>query len=145
VSDDPNEEQASSFGSTVIVVNRTKAMMLGATWNGAHYTFKPGQTSGVPMEVAIAAYKQNPLHGSEDALGDDQAFVSLVGIKGAKSPYGDCSPQEQSDAGERINRREMSGDGARAVRRNAGAANRADARIGAERSDLTADALTRTD
>jgi len=139
-----SEENVSSFGSTVVVVNRTKATILGATWDGAHYKFKPGATSGVPMAVAIAAYKQNPLHGSEDPLGDAEAFVSLIGIKGAKSPYGDCSPQEQSDSGERLNRKEIAGDGAKAVRRNAGAANRADARIGAEHSDLSADTVTQT-
>jgi len=145
VSDENHEEQASSFGSTVIVVNRTKKTTLGATWDGAHYTFRPGATSGVPRPVAIAAYKQNPLHGSEDPLGDAEAFTSLIGIKGAPSPYGDCSPQEQNTAGERLKRNEIAGDGARAKPRNAGAANRADARIGAEHSDLTADALTRTD
>lgn len=142
MSDQDETEQASSFGSTVTVFNRTKGI-LGATWDGAHYTFKPGQTSGVPKPVAIAAYKQNPLWGSEDALGDADAFVSLIGIKGAPSPYGDCSPQEQSPAGERLNRSAIAGDGAKAKPRNAGATNRADARIGAERSDLTADTLTR--
>ncbi len=143
---DPNEEQvSSSFGDTVTVVNRTKGSILGATWNGTHYKFKPGATSGVPRIVAIKAYKENPLHGSEDPLGDADAFASLIGIKGAPEPYGDCSPQEQSTAGERLNRSAIAGDGAKAKPRNAGATNRADARIGAEKSDMTADTLTRTD
>lgn len=136
------EEQASSFGSTVIVVNRTKGV-LGATWDGAHYKFKPGPTSGVPRPVAEAAYRQNPLHGSEDVLGDSDAFTSLIGIQGAKLPYGDCTPQEQSTVGERLNRPGIAGDGAKAKPRNAGATNRADARMGAEKSDLSADTLTR--
>ncbi len=135
---DQETEQASSFGSTVVVVNRTKSV-LSATWDGTHYHFKPGPTSGVPRPVAIAAYKQNPLWGSEDPLGDADAFVSLIGIKGAPSPYGDCSPQDQSPAGERLKRSEIAGDGAKAKPRNAGAANRADARIGAEKSDLMSD------
>ncbi len=119
---DENEEQGTSFGGTVVIVNRTKKDVLGATWDGAHYKFKPGPTSGVPLAVAVAAYKQNPLHGSEDMLGDTEAFVSLIGIKGAKPPYSDCSPLEQSNAGERLNRKEIAGDGARAKPRNAGAA-----------------------
>lgn len=142
---DEQEEQASTFGNTVTIVNRTKGQRLSATWNGTHYHFKPGPTHGVPMDVAIAAYKQNPLAGSEDPLGDSEAFTSLIGIKGAPSPYGDCAPQEQSNSGERLNRRAIVGDGATAKARNAGAPNRADARIGAEKSDLSADTMTRTD
>lgn len=142
---EPEDASSSSFGDTVTVVNRTKGTRLGATWDGAHYHFKPGPTHGVPKTVAIAAYMQNPLNGSEDPLGDAEAFTSLIGIKGAPSPYGDCSPQEQSTSGERLNRKAIVGDGATAKQRNAGGANRADARIGAERSDLSADALTRTD
>jgi len=132
----------SQFGDTVTLVNRTKETR-SCQWDGAHYQFESGEHQNVPLPVAVAAYRQNPLHGSEDPLGDELAFESLFGIKEAKEPYNAISPVTQSNAGERLNRSLIAGDGAKAVRRNAGATNRADARMGSERSDMSVEAMTK--
>ena len=133
----------SQFGDTVVLVNRTKKTILMAQWDGAHYRFEPGEHQNVPVTVAIAAYKQNPIHGTEDPLGDPNIFESLFGIKGAQAPFGDVSPVEQSDAGERINRSLVAGVGAKVKKLNAGGVNRNDARMGTDVVDLSADTTTR--
>ncbi len=132
----------SQFGDTVTLVNRT-AERRSCQWDGIHYHFVSGETHGVPLTVAIAAYRQNPLHGSEDPLGDEGAFESLFGIVGASEPYGQITPVKQSTTGERLRRQQIAGEGAKAKPMNAGAANRADARLGAERSDMSIEAMTK--
>lgn len=135
----------SQFGDTVTLVNRTKKTVLSCQWDGTHYHFDPGPTPNVPLAIAIAAYRQNPLHGSEDPLGDPDAFVSLIGLEKRPAPYGDTSPLEQSKAGERMDRSQLAHSGKEATRRNAGAPTRGDARLGTEKVDLSSDAHTRTD
>jgi hypothetical protein len=130
------------FGDTVAVVNRT-TKPLAAQWDGAHYHFAPGETPNVPIAIAVAAVKQNPLLGSEDPLGDPNIFTSLIGIKGARDPFGDCSPLEQSTAGERIDRTKVMGLGRKVKSLNAGSPTHFDARQGVENVNLQDDAERR--
>jgi len=130
------------FGDTVLLVNRT-TKMLSAQWDGTHYHFEPGETPNVPTAIAVAAVKQNPLLGSEDPLGDPNLFTSLFGIKGARDPFGDCSPLEQSNAGERIDRTKVLGVGRKVKGMNAGGPTHFDARQGVETVNLQDDAERR--
>ena len=130
------------FGDTVLLVNRS-SKVLSAQWDGTHYHFEPGETPNVPVPIAIAAVKQNPLHGSEDPLGDPNVFQSLFGIKGASHLFGECSPLEQSAAGERIDRSKVMGLGAKARRVNAGGPTHFEARMGGETVNLEDDAQRR--
>jgi len=127
------------FGDTVTVVNRT-SKVLSAQWDGAHYHFEPGETPNVPVTIALAAVRKNPLLGSEDPLGDPNVFVSLIGIRGARDPFGDCSPLEQSNAGERIDRAKVTGLGRKVKSMNAGGPTHFDARMGMDKVDLQDDA-----
>ena len=128
------------FGSNVTVVNRTQRTILSATWDGTHYHFEPGETQNVPLDIAVAAYKQNPIHGTEDPLGDPDIIQSLIGIKGAREPFGNIEPIEQSKAGERLNRSMVMGLGADVKPINAGAPTYFDAKMGVEKVDLQDDA-----
>lgn len=128
------------FGDTVALVNRT-SKPLAAQWDGTHYQFDPGETPNVPLSIAIAAVKQNPLLGSEDPLGDPNVFLSLFGIKGARDPFGDCAPLEQNTAAaERIDRSKVMGPGRRVKALNAGGPTHFDARMGTETVNLQDDA-----
>jgi len=128
------------FGDTVALVNRS-SKALSAQWDGAHYHFEPGETPNVPVAIAVAAVKQNPLLGSEDPLGDPNIFQSLFGIKGARDPFGDCSPLEQNtEAGERIDRKKVMGLGRKVKAMNAGGPTHFDARMGTEVVNLQDDA-----
>ena len=129
-----------SFGDNVTLVNRTRATILSAQWDGAHYHFEPGETQNVPLNIAIAAYKQNPIHGTEDPLGDPEQIHSLFGIVGAKPPYGDVSPVEQSRAGERLNRSLIMGLGRDATRMDAGGPSYFESKLGTEKVNLQDDA-----
>jgi len=128
------------FGDNVTVVNRTQRSILSAQWDGAHYHFEPGETQNVPLPIAMAAYKQNPIHGTEDPLGDPNLIQSLIGIKGARMPYGDVAPIEQSTAGERLNRAMVLGLGGDVKPINAGGPTYFDARAGTETVNLQDDA-----
>jgi hypothetical protein len=128
------------FGDTVTLVNRTKGSTLIATWDGMHYHFEPGEHPNVPREIAIAAYKQNPIHGTEDPLGDPDIIQSLFGIVGARAPFGDVSPVEQSAAGERLNRRLVMGIGGQVTPINAGGPSYFDAKLGTDTVNLQDDA-----
>jgi hypothetical protein len=130
------------FGDTVPLVNRT-SKVLSAQWDGTHYHFEPGETPNVPVPIAIAAVRQNPLHGSEDPLGDPNIFVSLFGIKGASHLFGDCSPLEQSNAQERIDRSKMMGLGKQAKKVNAGGPTHFEAKLGVDVVNLADDAERR--
>jgi hypothetical protein len=128
------------FGNLVTLVNRTQRSTLTAVWDGQQYHFEPGEHPNVPLVIAEAAYRQNPLHGSEDPLGDPQFVESLFGIKGANAPFGNVTPIEQSNAGERINRKLVAGVGRRAKALDAGGANYFDAKMGTEKVNLEDDA-----
>jgi hypothetical protein len=128
------------FGDNVTVVNRTQRSILSAQWDGAHFHFEPGETQNVPLPIAMAAYKQNPIHGTEDPLGDPNLIQSLIGIKGARLPYGDIGPVEQSTAGERLNRSMVMGLGADVKQINAGGPTYFDAKAGTESVNLQDDA-----
>jgi hypothetical protein len=130
------------FGDTVPLVNRT-SRVLSAQWDGTHYHFEPGETPNVPVPIAIAAVKQNPLLGSEDPLGDPNIFVSLFGIKGASHLFGDCSPLEQSGAGERIDRSKIMGLGKKGRPVNAGGPTHFEAKLGVDTVNLADDAERR--
>jgi hypothetical protein len=130
------------FGDTVLLVNRT-SKVLSAQWDGTHYHFPPGETPNVPLAIAVAAFKQNPLMGSEDPLGDPNLIPSLIGIKDARAPYGDCSPLEQSPAIERLDRSKMAHSGRNARRVNAGGPTHFEARLGGETVNLQDDAESR--
>ncbi len=128
------------FGDTVTVVNRTRKSILTATWDGMHYHFEPGTTPNVPRDIAIAAYKQNPIHGTEDPLGDPDIIESLIGIVGYRDPFGNVAPIEQSQAGERINRAMVMGLGTGAERLDAGGPSYFEAKLGADKVNLQDDA-----
>jgi hypothetical protein len=128
------------FGDNVTLVNRTSKSTLTATWDGSHYHFEPGEHPNVPREIAIAAYKQNPIHGSEDPLGDPDIIESLFGIKGLRLPFGNVTPIEQSEAGERLDRSRMMGLGTAATKIDAGGPSYFDARMGTEKVNLQDDA-----
>jgi hypothetical protein len=121
-------------------LNRTQRSILSATWDGTHYHFEPGETDNVPLPIAMAAYKQNPIHGTEDPLGDPEIIQSLFGIKGAREPYGTVDPIEQSHAGERLNRSMVMGLGADVKPLNAGGPTYFDAKMGTESVNLQDDA-----
>jgi hypothetical protein len=128
------------FGDTVTLVNRTKGTTLSAMWDGTHYHFEPGEHPNVPRTIAIAAYKQNPIHGTEDPLGDPDIIQSLFGIVGARLPFGEVTPIEQSPSGERINRSLVMGLGGTARPLNAGGPTYFDAKLGTESVNLQDDA-----
>jgi len=128
------------FGDNVTLVNRTSKSILTATWDGMHYHFEPGAHPNVPREIAIAAYKQNPIHGTEDPLGDPDIIESLIGIVGLKYPFGNVTPIEQSKAGERLDRRRVMGLGTAATPIDAGGPSYFDAKMGTEKVDLQDDA-----
>lgn len=128
------------FGDNVTLVNRTARTNLVATWDGMHYTFEPGAHPNVPREIAVAAYKQNPIHGTEDPLGDPDIIESLFGIVGARQPFGNVTPIEQSTAGERLNRSMVMGLGANVTPMNAGGPSYFDAKMGTDKVDLQDDA-----
>jgi hypothetical protein len=133
-------ENMAQFGDNVTLVNRTSKSTLTATWDGMHYHFEPGETPNVPREIAIAAYKQNPIHGTEDPLGDPDIIESLFGIVGYKHPFGNVVPIEQSAAGERINRSLVMGLGTEAKRVDAGGPSYFEAKLGADKVNLQDDA-----
>lgn len=128
------------FGDNVTLVNRTSRTTLSAMWDGMHYHFEPGEHPNVPLVIATAAYKQNPIHGTEDPLGDPEIIESLFGIKGARAPFGNITPVEQSNAGERLDRRRMMGVGRDARTLDAGGPTYFDARLGTETVNLQDDA-----
>lgn len=128
------------FGDNVTLVNRTHGTTLVATWDGMHYHFEPGEHPNVPREIAVAAYKQNPIHGTEDPLGDPDIIESLFGIVGARAPFGNVTPMEQSTAGERLNRSMVMGIGGTVKPINAGGPTYFDAKMGTEKVDLQDDA-----
>ena len=129
------------FGENVTLVNRTKRSVLTVVWDGQQFHFAPGEHPNVPLVIAEAAYRQHPLHGSEDPLGDPQFHDSLFGVKGAQPPFGNVTPVEQSAAGERINRKLVAGVGRNAKPMDAGGANAFDAKIGTENVNLADDAV----
>jgi hypothetical protein len=128
------------FGDNVTLVNRTKSTTLEAMWDGMHYHFEPGEHPNVPREIAIAAYKQNPIHGTEDPLGDPNVIESLFGIVGARPPFGTVTPIEQSTAGERLDRSRVMGLGSDVKPLNAGGPTYFDAKMGTDKVDLQDDA-----
>src|SRR5262245_3247187 len=130
------------FGDTITLVNRT-SKVLSAQWDGTHYHFEPGETPNVPFNIARAAYVQNPLMGSEDPLGDPNLIPSLFGMKGAREPFGDCSPLEQSPAVERLDRKKMPHSGRSARTVNAGAPSRFEAQLHGDSVNLQDDAESR--
>lgn len=132
------------FGDTVTLVNRTRSTTLEAMWDGMHYHFEPGEHPNVPREIAVAAYKQNPIHGTEDPLGDPEFVLSLFGIVGARQPFGNVTPIEQSAAGERIDRSRVMGLGGEARRIDAGGPSYFDAKLGTETVNLQDDAEANT-
>lgn len=74
----------------VILVNRTDAN-LEACWGGRRYPLKPGDNP-LPLRVAEAAKRQNPIMGSGTNLWD---MEFLVGIRELGDPVG---PVKQSDS-----------------------------------------------
>lgn len=134
-----DEHDDTQFGESVTAVNRTKGE-LRCQWDGAHYRFKPGKNHGVPINVALAACRQNPLMGSEHPY-DPMEYESLMGIVG-HSRFGDCSPTTQNDAaGERVDRKRWAGvENAKA--RNAGGPTYFDGMAGVN-VDTSADTITR--
>ena len=127
-------------GDTVTLVNRTSKSVLTATWDGMHYHFEPGEHPNVPREIAIAAYKQNPIHGTEDPLGDPDIIQSLFGLVGVRDPFGPVAPGEHSAAGERLNRAMVMGLGTEAKRVDAGGPTYFEAKLGTAQVNLQDDA-----
>ena len=88
-----------SFGDTVTLINRT-SKVLSVRFDGRDYPIDPGENLGFPRTWVWYAKQQNKRMGSEH-LYDPNQYVSLVGVKDTKD---DCSPIEQSDAPQCLDR-----------------------------------------
>ena len=83
-----------AFGDTVTLVNRTsKTLIPGVRFDGREYPIEPGENSGFPKAWVPFAKSQNKLLGSQQPF-NPTAYISLVGVKDTKD---DCSPIEQSN------------------------------------------------
>ena len=89
----------------VTLVNRT-SKELRALWNGIRYPLAAHSKQALPVIVAEAAKRQNPLMGSEDPR--DGSMEYLVGIE---EQGDDCSPIEQAPAIEKWDRKKLPGAG----------------------------------
>lgn len=81
----------------VTLTNRTSKTLRGV-WDGRHYDIVPGKHS-FPEIMAIKFRDQNPIMGSEDPRTLQCDY--LIGIEELSD---DCSPIEQTDAKQRIDR-----------------------------------------
>lgn len=84
------------------VVNRTSKNLM-VTWDGKRITLVPGKNA-LPAVVAEAAKRQNPIMGSEDPVSLQMRY--LVGIEEQED---DCTPIEQSNSVQRIDRSKLHG------------------------------------
>jgi hypothetical protein len=93
----------------VTIVNRT-SKPLEAIWDGRRYELKPGKNS-LPDLIARKAMEQNPILGTETiySIGNCQSLLGVVEWNN------DCSPLEQSDAIERLDRSKLGGVASEAV------------------------------
>lgn len=82
----------------VTLVNRTSRTLEGM-WDGKTHTVAPKSRNSLPLIVADAIKRKNPIMGSDDKLTGQ--FQYLVGIE---EQGDDCSPIEQSDEIELYNR-----------------------------------------
>jgi len=83
------------------VVNRTTKELV-VTWDGKRTKLPPSSKQALPIIVAEAAKRQNPLMGSLDPFTGICQY--LVGIE---EQGDDCSPIEQTNAIEVMNRSKM--------------------------------------
>jgi flagellar basal body rod protein FlgF len=84
------------------VCNRT-SKPLTVTWDGKRIVLAPGKNA-LPAIVAEAAKRQNPIMGSEDPVTLQMRY--LIGIEEQED---DCSPIEQTNAVQRIDRSKLHG------------------------------------
>jgi flagellar basal body rod protein FlgF len=82
------------------VVNRTSKNLF-VTWDGRRTALAPGKNQ-LPAIVAEAAKRQNPIMGSEDPV-----TLSMRYLVGIEEQEDDCSPIEQTNAVQRIDRSKM--------------------------------------
>ncbi len=95
---------------TVTLINRS-SKPLRAMFDGQRFVFKPGPNPGVPIVVVQFAKDQNPVMGTQDRY-EYEGSSYLVGVP----EWGDdCSPIEQSDAIERLDRSSIEDEGRTAV------------------------------
>jgi len=95
---------------TVTLINRT-SKPVRAMFDGQRFVFKPGPNPGVPIVVVQYAKDQNPVMGTQDRY-EYEGSQYLVGVP----EWGDdCSPIEQSDAIERLDRTTIEDEGKTAV------------------------------
>src|SRR5882672_558313 len=74
----------------VTIVNRTKRVLEG-TWDGRTHQVQPGETPNIPLLVAEAIKRRNPIMGSDDFTTGELKY--LIGIKEQGDPI---TPIEQS-------------------------------------------------
>ena len=83
------------------IVNRTSRTLHGL-WDGRHYDIPPGPNS-FPEVMARKFKDQNPRMGTMNPVTLQMEY--LIGIEEERD---DCSPIEQSDAIEKLDRKELS-------------------------------------
>jgi len=116
------------MGPLFTLVNRTSKALSGL-WNGKTYVIPPGK-SAYPQIMAEKFKQQNPLMGSmNDKTGECRYLI------GIEENMDDCTPLEQSDAVELLDR-ETLGPGAQDVKIYKGGI-RAEERHTAVNPDLT--------
>jgi hypothetical protein len=87
----------------VTIVNRTKRVLEG-TWDGRTYQVQPGETPNLPLAIAEAIKRRNPIMGSDDYT--TGALQYLVAIKEQGDP---TEPVEQSKEIELFSSRRLRG------------------------------------
>lgn len=84
----------------VTLVNRSSKILEG-TWDGKHHNIHPGKNS-FPETMAQKFKEQNPVMGSQDPYS-----LELQYLCGIEEDGDDCSPIEQSDRIELLDRSKL--------------------------------------
>jgi hypothetical protein len=94
-------------GEIVTVVNRS-SQPVEWRFNGVSYRLEPHQKKAMNLTYALYGIRRNPVMGTFDPAYEYQ-HVSLLGIAEMEDTY-PCSPIEQSDAVESIDRSKLPAD-----------------------------------
>lgn len=94
-------------GEIVTVVNRS-SKKLEWTFAGVSFTLLPKQKKPMNMTYALYGVRRHPVMGTQDPTFEQQA-VSLIGIKEHEDVY-PCTPIEQTDAVEALDRSKLPPD-----------------------------------
>jgi formylglycine-generating enzyme required for sulfatase activity len=100
-----------AWNDLVTVVNRTMRK-LEVRVDGETVVLEPRSETKLPRFVAEMACRQHPVMGTEDPY-NPRAFDMLVGVREWKH---DCTPIEQSDSVERLDRSALADEAARGAK-----------------------------